>query len=116
VDSLVSHVRWVEHSWLEHTFLGGPDEGPWTDEEPDAGFTVVLGSPLSVVLGEYEAQSARFRELVAASELDQPSVRPLSDGRRPPLRWVLQHLIEETARHNGHLDILRELLDGQTGS
>jgi uncharacterized damage-inducible protein DinB len=116
VKGLVSHLRWVEHSWLEHTFLGGPDEGPWTDEEPDAEFTVVLGSPLSVVLGEYEAQSARFRELVAAADLDQPSARPLSDGRRPPLRWVLQHLIEETARHNGHLDVLRELLDGQTGS
>jgi uncharacterized damage-inducible protein DinB len=116
VKGLVGHLRWVEHSWLEHTFLGGPDLGPWTDEEPDAEFAVALGSPLSVLLEEYEAQSARFRDLVARADLDQPSALPISDGRRPTLRWVLQHLIEETARHNGHLDILRELLDGRTRS
>ena len=116
VKGLVGHLRWVEHSWLEHTFLGGPDEGPWTGEEPDAEFAVALGSPLSVLLDEYEAQSVRFRELVAARDLDQPSALPISDGRRPSLRWVLVHLIEETSRHNGHLDVLRELLDGRTGS
>jgi hypothetical protein len=40
---------------------------------------------------------------------------PLSDGRAPALRWVLMHLVEETSRHNGHLDVLRELADGTTG-
>lgn len=115
VNGLVSHVRWVEHSWLENRFLGGPDLGPWTDEDPDGEFTLAPHVPLAQLLDEYDAQSVRMRELVDAHSLDEVAALPLSDGRRPPLRWVLMHLVEETSRHNGHLDILRELADGTTG-
>jgi uncharacterized damage-inducible protein DinB len=116
VNGLVSHLRWVEHYWLESRFLGGPDLGPWTDDDPDGELTLAPQIPLAQLLDEYDAQSARMRELVDAHALDEPAALALSDGRRPPLRWVLMHLIEETSRHNGHLDILRELADGTTGS
>ena len=116
VNGLVSHVRWVEHSWLENRFLGGPDLGPWTDEDPDGEFTLAPQVPLEQLLDEYDAQSVRMRALVDAHSLDELAALPLRDGRRPPLRWVLMHLVEETSRHNGHLDILRELADGTTGS
>ena len=115
VSGLVSHVRWVEHSWLEHRFLGGPDLGPWTDDEPDREFTLATEVPLAQLLDEYDEQSERMRALVAAHPLDALSALPLSDGRAPALRWVLMHLVEETSRHNGHLDVLRELADGTTG-
>jgi uncharacterized damage-inducible protein DinB len=115
VSGLVSHVRWVEHSWLEHRFLGEPDRGPWTDEEPDREFTLATEVPLAQLLDEYDEQSERMRALVAAHPLDALSAMPLSDGRAPALRWVLMHLVEETSRHNGHLDVLRELADGTTG-
>jgi hypothetical protein len=71
--------------------------------------------PLAQLLAEYEEQSARYRRLVAEHELDAPAARLRRDGGRLDLRWVLLHLIEETARHNGHIDILRELLDEQKG-
>ncbi|HEY1624119.1 MAG TPA: DUF664 domain-containing protein [Streptosporangiaceae bacterium] len=59
---------------------------------------------------------ARHRELVAGLDLDTPSKGALGWRTEPvTLRWVLFHLLEETARHNGHLDILRELADGVTG-
>lgn len=115
VKGLVSHVRWVEHSWLEHRFLGGPDLGPWTDEDPDGEFTLAPGVPLAQLLAEYAEQSELMRVLVAEHDLDTLSVAPVRDGRRPPLRWVLMHLVEETARHNGHLDLLREMADGVKG-
>lgn len=115
VNGLVSHLRWVEHSWLEHRFLGGPDDGPWTDDEPDREFTLATEVPLAQLLDEYDEQSERMRALVAAQSLDATSALPISDGRHPALRWVLMHLVEETARHNGHLDVLRELADGTTG-
>jgi hypothetical protein len=51
----------------------------------------------------------------SAAGLDQPSVRALRDGRHFPLRRVLLHLIEETARHAGHADFLREAIDGTVG-
>lgn len=115
VSGLVSHVRWVEHSWLEHRFLDGPDLGPWTDEDPDGEFTMAVTVPLSQLLDDYDAQSERLRGVVAGLDLGALSALPLRDGRRPALRWVLMHLVEETSRHNGHLDVLRELADGTTG-
>jgi len=52
--------------------------------------------------------------ICAATTLDERSVIA-SDGSHPTLRWILAHLLEETARHAGHADILRELIDGATG-
>ncbi len=115
VGGLVNHVRWVEHSWVEHRFVGGPDLGPWTDEEPDKEFTDGAETPLDQLLAEYDAQRARTDAIIATLDLDARSETPLRSGERPTLRWVILHLIEENARHNGHLDILRELADGVTG-
>src|SRR6266545_3883004 len=68
------------------------------------------------LLEEYEAQCARNRELAAGLDLDTPSKRTISTGEPVTLRWILFHMVEETARHNGHIDILRELADGVTGT
>lgn len=53
---------------------------------------------------------------MAAHDLGTRAVREVRGGRKVDLRWILLHLTEETSRHNGHLDILRELADGRTGS
>jgi hypothetical protein len=112
---LINHLRWVEYYWFEVMFLGEKDEGPWTEEDPDREMRIAVDIPLADLLAEYEAQSARYRQLVITYDLEAPAKRPISDGRNPNLRWVLLHLIEEIARHNGHLDIVRELVDGKTG-
>lgn len=112
---LISHLRWVEHWWFDVIFLGGEDRGPWTDEDPDREMRIAVDIPLADLLADYATDSARHGELVAARSLDDIAERPIRDGRRMNLRWILLHLIEETARHNGHLDILRELADGTTG-
>ncbi len=117
IAGLVSHARWVENDWFDRIFLGGEDLGPWTEEEPDREFTVALEVPLAQLLDEYAADAARHREMVARTDLDARSVRILGGiGQAVTLRWILLHLIEETARHNGHVDILRELADGVTGT
>lgn len=115
IAGVVNHLRWVEWHWLEYMLQGADDIGPWTEEDPDREMRVAVDYPLAQLLDEYEAQAARYRELVAGTDLDTPSVRPLRTGEPATLRWVLHHLVEETARHNGHLDILRELADGATG-
>ncbi|SEC70044.1 Protein of unknown function [Streptomyces sp. 2131.1] len=112
---IVNHLRWVEYYWFEVVFLGGEDEGPWTDEDPDREMRIAVDMPLADVLKEYEEQSARYRELVAAHDLNASAQRERVGGRRPDLRWIILHLIEETARHNGHIDIIRETVDGTTG-
>jgi hypothetical protein len=112
---VVIQLRLVEHSWFENRFVGGPDLGPWTDEEPDREFSLGATTPLAQTLQEYADQAVRTDAIIAGLDLDDRSATPFRTGEHPTLRWVLLHLIEENARHNGHLDILRELADGQTG-
>ncbi|MEU2063855.1 DinB family protein [Streptomyces sp. NPDC013455] len=116
VSGIVSHLRWVEYYWFRVVFLGEEDEGPWTEEDPDREMRIAADIPLSRLLAEYAEESARYDELVAAHDLDTRARRKRADGGAPDLRWILLHLIEETARHNGHLDILREMTDGRTGA
>ncbi|MBT2439568.1 DinB family protein [Streptomyces sp. ISL-36] len=118
VCGLISHLRWVEHHWLQVVFLGEEPAGPLTevsDEDPDPEMRQALDIPLPRLLAEYEEQSARYRGLLSEHDLDTKASRPVRDGRHVDLRWIILHLIEETSRHNGHLDIVRELLDGRTG-
>ncbi|MCC5578885.1 DinB family protein [Microtetraspora sp. AC03309] len=115
ISGLVSHLRWVEYSWIQVVLLGEEDEGPWTREDPDREMRIGPDFPIAQLLAEYEAQCARYRELVASMELDTLAKRPVRDGKHVELRWIIMHLIEETARHNGHIDILREMADGVTG-
>lgn len=115
VAGLVSHLRWNEHSWFEVSLLGLPNRGPWTEDgHPDVEM-MVDDVPLAQLLDEYDEQCARSNEITAGLSLDTVE-RSAPDGERAcSLRWILLHMIEETARHNGHLDILREFADGVTG-
>ncbi|RII08561.1 DinB superfamily protein [Streptomyces sp. YIM 130001] len=116
VGGIVNHLRWVEHWWFEVIFLGEPDVGPWTDDDPDRELRLGAQLPLAEVIAEYEAAAARHDAIIAAAGLDATAKHPIRDGTHVTLGWILLHMIEETARHNGHLDILRELADGTTGS
>ncbi|REE99135.1 DinB family protein [Thermomonospora umbrina] len=113
VAGVLGHLRWVEHSWFEHVMLGEADRGPWTDDDRDRDFKVA-GTPLAVLLDDYRHQCTRSDEIVASLGMDAASVNE-KRGDHPTTRWVVAHMIEETARHAGHLDILREILDGRTG-
>jgi uncharacterized damage-inducible protein DinB len=115
LSGLISHLRWVEYYWFQVVFLGEEDHGPWTEEDPDREMRIAVDVPMAELLREYAEQAARYGELVAVHDLDHKARRPVRDGLRVDLRWILLHLIEETSRHNGHLDILREQIDGTTG-
>ncbi len=116
ISGLVSHLRWVETSWIEGKLLGGVVDAPWTDDDPDREFRIAVDVPLRQLLADYRAACARHSDLVASLDLDTPSKGALGFRTEPvTLRWILFHLTEETARHNGHIDILRELADGTRG-
>lgn len=115
VSGVVSHLRWVEHSWIQDRLLGHDDEGPWTDEDPDREFHYRLDWPLADVVADYQAMARAHDDLIAGWDLDMVAARRIRGGREVNLRWILHHLVEENARHNGHLDLLRELADGVTG-
>ena len=116
VAGLVSHIRWSEAFWIDVLFLGQPSHWPGTDDDSELQMRRGLEQPLSVLLDDYAAQAARTDEILASSDWDAESAFPDGDTGRPlALRYIVVHLITETARHIGHLDILRELADGVTG-
>jgi uncharacterized damage-inducible protein DinB len=112
---VVSHLRWVEHTWFEVLFLGRPAEGPQFLDEPEDAEMRVDGIPLAQLLAEYDRQCAISNEIIAAHSLDDVGRHPDFRSAAASLRWMLIHMIEETARHAGHLDAIRELLDGTKG-
>ena len=72
---------------------------------------------METILALYHSETERSRAIVAAAELDDQARRPHTptpDGKQT-LRWIMLHMIEETARHNGHADLMREAIDGATG-
>ncbi|MGW1076964.1 DinB family protein [Streptomyces sp. NPDC002537] len=112
---LVAHMRWVEHCWFEVMLLGRPATGPQFDEGPEDADMRAEGVPLERLLQEYIAQCAVSDEIIAAPGLDDTGRQQDFRAGAATLRWMLLHMIEETARHAGHLDIVRELLDGGKG-
>lgn len=105
----------VERWWFRHSLLG--EEGVplhSTAADPDGDFTLVDGVTTEWLLADYARAGQDSRAIAARRGLDDACQRPRRDGARPSLRWVYAHMIEELARQLGHLDIYRELLDGQT--
>ena len=84
--------------------------------DPDWEFRTAADRDPDELRQRYRDACGRSREVVARSDgLDQLSVQAWSDGTHWNLRWMLLHLIEETARHAGHADLLREAIDGEVG-
>lgn len=109
---LVKHLAYVERWWFQIVFAGEDLPVPWSEEDPDADFRVEPNESTAQILRFYQEQVRRSREITASASLDEITRRP---GRDHTLRWIMLHMVEETARHNGHADILRELIDGATG-
>jgi len=113
---LLKHLRYVELRWLEWGFEGRPVDDPWADEQ-DGRWHVGPDETLASLLAGLQDQAARTRAIVGAHDLaeaGQPGDR--WDGADPPtLERVLFHLLQEYARHLGHLDIVIELVTGDSG-
>lgn len=110
VAGLLGHLTAVERFWFAIDFDGQELPHPWTADDPRGGFTAE--GTLEELIAAYEAECARSREIVSANGLDELA---RSEGMEFSLRYAVAHMIEETGRHCGHLDLLREALDGTTG-
>ncbi len=114
LGGLLQHLTQTEDWWFSHIVGRRPVAYEWHDDDPDSDFRVPPGATAESMVAAYDSECARSNEVVAATDLDAMTD---PDGERPgrSLRWVLLHMIEEVARHAGHADIVRELLDGATG-
>jgi uncharacterized damage-inducible protein DinB len=120
LGGLLNHLALVEDSWFQERFSGLPEDERWAgidwDADPDYEFRTAAELEPEELRGRYIDACRRSRAVVAGAEsLDQLSVVARGNGRHFDLRWMLLHLIEETARHAGHADLIREAIDGATG-
>ncbi|MGK9146155.1 DinB family protein [Plantibacter flavus] len=113
VSGIIRHLADVERSWFR-TDMDGEVDVParWTEEDPDGEWRVSAADSLDGIIADYEAACQESRDVAARYDLDDVC---RGNGQRFTLRWIELHMTEETARHLGHIDILRELLDGRTG-
>ncbi len=111
---LVRHMTEVEYGWFNMD-LGGTelDSIYCSPANPDGDFDDVDTANVAEAFDRFEQEIARSRGIAASRDLDLRTRAP--NGKPLTLRWVLCHMIEEYARHNGHADLLREQIDGTTG-
>jgi hypothetical protein len=110
---LVRHMTEVERGWFRMQAAQEQLDFPYsTDESPEADLLEVEDADASADLALYVAECQRAQAALAGVELDVIIHR---NGRWFDVRWIYLHMIEEYARHNGHADLLRELIDGATG-
>ena len=114
---LVRHLAECERSWFRNVLLGA--DLPYlysTPDDMDADFNDTGSADGATVLRTWEQECAAARDAVAGVDLDTLSKKgDRRTGEPFSLRWILTHMIEEYARHNGHADLLRERIDGATG-
>ncbi|WP_314171667.1 DinB family protein [Streptomyces winkii] len=116
---LVQHMAEVERNWFQRIFAG--QDVPRLYGEGRDGFTLDPENGMAEAMAAWHGEVERGRELIANASLDDSGPLPeeavaIMGADSVSLRWILVHLIEEYARHNGHADLLRERIDGTTGS
>lgn len=112
---MVKHLTIVEKYWFQGVFLDEDVELPWSEEDPNGDWRTHDDDSAEVALAAYVDQCRVSDQIVGEHDLEELAKWAVSDEERRSLRWILTHLIEETARHCGHADILRESIDGVTG-
>jgi uncharacterized damage-inducible protein DinB len=110
---MMKHLAFVERYWFQEVFAGRTVDFPWTDEDPDADWRAEPGETVEEIVALYRGECDIAREITAAASFDD--VVTYRGDRQITLRAIVVHMIEETARHVGHADIMREAIDGQTG-
>lgn len=123
LGGLLKHLTYVEDEWFSRWLPGGDRVPPWNSvdwsADPDWDWHSAAHDSPETLRSQWQGAVERSRAAVDAAVpdggLDTLARRTWPDGSAPSLRWIVVHMIEEYARHNGHADLLREAVDGETG-
>ena len=123
LGGILKHMALVEEGWFSRSLHGREYLPPWDavdwKADPDWEWRTAAGDSPEQLRALWDGAISVSRQLVAEAlttgGLDQRAKRTWADGRAPSLRWIICHMIEEYARHNGHADLIRESVDGATG-
>ena len=114
VLGILRHLTEVEYGWFHINFAGLEyTDGRYSEVNPNGDFEILESDTVESLLEGYIKACENSRKVCAGKSLDELGTEPRPrDDEKPSLRWIYLHMIDETARHAGHLDIYRELIDG----
>lgn len=112
---MLKHIALVERYWFQQVLAGRDVTYPWTKEDPDAEWRIEPGDTYESVCGLYGGEIEQSRRIVREMAWDDLAKEPRGRENGTTLAWVMMHMIEETARHCGHADLMRERIDGLVG-
>jgi uncharacterized damage-inducible protein DinB len=123
LGGMLKHLAFVESYWLTYQLHGGDPGAPWNEvdweSDPDWDWnSAAEDSPeqlRSMWRNAVSVANDRISEALAEGGMDHLAARQFDEYDSPSLRWIVIHMIEEYARHNGHADLIRESIDGETG-
>lgn len=120
LGGIIKHLAWVEDHWFTQMLRGEQMPEPWQSVDWQADQDWEWNSAASDAPGElftlWQESVTRSRQATdQVEDLGALAARGWPDGQKPSLRWILVHMIEEYARHNGHADLIRESIDGSSG-
>jgi len=123
LGGILKHMAFVENHWFSDWLLGREKLSPWREvdwsQDRDWDWNSAAGDAPEQLLKLWhdacELSRSNISSALETGSLGQLSKRTWPNGESPSLRWILVHMIEEYARHNGHADLLRESIDGQVG-
>jgi len=123
LGGMLKHLAYVEDYWFSQRLYGNDRRPPFDTvdwkADPDWEWHSAAQDTSEQLFALWQDSLARSRSLVtdalANGGLERLAQRPWPNGEAPSLRWILVHMIEEYGRHNGHADLIRELVDGETG-
>ena len=123
LGGILKHMAFVENHWFSDWLLGLEKLSPWREvdwsQDRDWDWNSAAGDTPAQLLELWHGACALSRSnilsVLETGSLGQLAKRTWPSGESPSLRWILVHMIEEYARHNGHADLLRESIDGQVG-
>jgi len=112
---LVKHLTDVERSWFRETFMGEDLSALWDDDDPGRYWRIEPEDTTDAIIAGYLSEIDQANDIIARHILDDVVRAPRLNREGMQLRWIVTHMIEETARHCGHADFMREAIDGQVG-
>lgn len=120
LGGLVKHLAYVENWWSRCVLLGEEPVEPWSNvdwvDDRDWEWRTAVDHSVDELWALWEAEVAAADAIYAATSPDDLAGRAdRRTGERASARWIWVHLVEEYAQHNGHADLIRESIDGQTG-
>jgi uncharacterized damage-inducible protein DinB len=112
---LIKHLTDVERSWFREVFMGEDLSELWDDADPERYWRTEPDDTTEAIIAAYRAETSMANEIIDQHSLDDDAIAPRHGMDGLLLRWIVVHMIEETGRHCGHADLIREAIDGQVG-